>query len=166
MERIEFISKGPSDTVSIGEHIGRHSRAGDLFLLYGELGAGKTQFVKGLAKGLDVYDWEHVVSPSFTLLNTYSGRCGLCHVDLYRLEQVDAMELGIEEYLDDAVVAVEWAEKTSWWDDIVKVSIVVIREDERKIVLEVIDVGRAKVWRDIRCDTGENSERRETCDCL
>ncbi len=152
MERIEFISKSPSDTLDIGERIGRRSRVGDVFLLHGELGAGKTQFVKGLAKGLDVPDWEYVVSPSFTLLNTYGGRCGLCHIDLYRLEGVDAEDLGIEEYLDDAVVAVEWAEKSLWWDDTIRVSIAVAGEEERRIIVEVADAGRAEVWRDIRCN--------------
>jgi tRNA threonylcarbamoyladenosine biosynthesis protein TsaE len=137
----------------IGECIGRGSMAGDVFLLYGELGAGKTQFVKGLAKGLDVPDWEHVVSPSFTLLNTYAGKIGLCHVDLYRLESTDVTELGIEEYLDTAVVAVEWAEKSPWWDNTMKVSITVNEQEERRIVLEVADAGRAKVWRDIRCES-------------
>ena len=164
MEQIEFTSKSPSDTLDIGERIGKCSRVGDVFLLYGELGAGKTQFVKGLARGLDVPDWEHVVSPSFTLLNAYTGRCGLCHVDLYRLEDVDVTELGMEEYLDDAVVAVEWAEKSLWWDNTIKVSIAVTGEDERRIVLEVDDAGRAKVWRDIRCNSGENRECRETGD--
>ena len=137
----------------IGECIGRGSMAGDVFLLYGELGAGKTQFVKGLAKGLDVSDWEHVVSPSFTLLNTYDGKIGLCHVDLYRLEGADVTELGIEEYLDTAVVAVEWAEKSLWWDNTMKVSITVNEQEEGRIVLEVVDAGRAKVWRDIRCES-------------
>ena len=153
MERIEFISRRASDTVGIGERIGSCSMVGDVFLLSGELGAGKTQFAKGLAKGLDVPDWEHVVSPSFTLLNTYTGRCGFCHVDLYRLEGVDAMELGIEEHLEDSVVAVEWAEKSLWWDNTIKVSITVTGEEERSIVLEVADAGRAKVWRDIRCES-------------
>jgi tRNA threonylcarbamoyladenosine biosynthesis protein TsaE len=150
VERIEFISKSPSDSLYIGERIGRCSRVGDVFLLHGELGAGKTQFVKGLAKGLGVPDWEYVVSPSYTLLNTYEGRCSLCHIDLYRLEGVDAEDLGIEEYLDEGVVAVEWAEKSSWWDDTIKVSITVVGEEERRIIVEVEDAGRAEVWRDIR----------------
>lgn len=159
MERIEFISRSPSETVDIGEHIGRCAHVGDLFLLCGELGAGKTQLVKGLARGLGVPDWEYVVSPSFTLLNTYAGSRTLCHVDLYRLETVDAEELGIGDYLDEGVVAVEWAEKCLWWDNAVKVIIGVTGEEERRIVLEVDDVGRAEVWRDIRCGSGENRKR-------
>jgi tRNA threonylcarbamoyladenosine biosynthesis protein TsaE len=152
VERIEFISRSPSDTLDIGERIGRCSRVGDVFLLHGELGAGKTQFVKGLARGLGVPDWEYVVSPSFTLLNTYGGRCNLCHIDLYRLEGIDAEDLGIEEHLDEGIVAVEWAEKSSWWGDTIKVSIAVAGEEERRIILEVDDAGRAEVWRDIRCN--------------
>ncbi len=136
----------------IGESIGRRSTAGDVFLLYGELGAGKTQFVKGLAKGLGVPDWEYVVSPTFTLLNAFTGRLDLCHVDLYRLDNAELAELGIEDYLDNSVVAVEWAEKSQWWDNFVKVSIIVAGEEERMIVLEVVDAGRAEVWRHIRFD--------------
>ncbi len=151
MERIEFISRSPSDTTAIGECIGRATEVGDLFLLYGELGAGKTQLVKGLAKGMEVTDWDYVVSPSFTLMNTYEGRLTLCHVDLYRLENVDVEGLGIEEYLDQGVVAIEWAEKSSGWDRIIKVTMAVTGEQERRIVLEVDDVSRAKVWRDFGC---------------
>ena len=69
MELIEFTSKNPSETISIGERIGRGALIGDLFLLFGELGAGKTQLVKGLAKGIGVEDWPYVLSPSFTLMN-------------------------------------------------------------------------------------------------
>ena len=68
---------------------------GDLFLLYGELGAGKTQLVKGLAKGIGVSDWEYVLSPSFALVGVYEGRIGLCHADLYRLEGSDARQLRV-----------------------------------------------------------------------
>ncbi len=85
MERIEFISKSASETIAIGAHIGRSALTGDLFLLYGELGAGKTQWVKGLARGMGVPDWQYVLSPSFTLMNVYEGRIDLCHVDLYRI---------------------------------------------------------------------------------
>lgn len=147
MERIEFTSKSPSDTIAIGEHIGHHARAGDLFLLRGELGAGKTQLVKGLAKGIGVDDWQYVLSPSFTLMNLYEGRITLCHVDLYRLESGDVETLDIEEFLDKGIVAVEWAERFPSWQDSVRVTLEVTGEQERTIVMEVEDAGRSQVWR-------------------
>lgn len=134
MERIEHISKGPSDTVAIGERIGSSSRPGQIYAIYGDLGAGKTQLVKGIARGLGVPDWEYVVSPTFTLMNVYEGRMTLCHVDLYRLES-GLSELDIEEFLAGGVVAVEWAERTSWWEGVIRVHIEMTGEMERKIVI-------------------------------
>ena len=147
MERIEFISKSPSETIAVGEHMGRFARIGDLFLLYGELGAGKTQLVKGLAKGMGVEDWQYVLSPSFTLMNLYEGRIELAHVDLYRLEEGDVDGLALEEFLERGVVAVEWAERVPSWQDGIKATLLVGGEEERKIVMEVGDAGRAQVWR-------------------
>jgi tRNA threonylcarbamoyladenosine biosynthesis protein TsaE len=147
MERIEFISRSPSDTIAIGEHIGHAAKVGDLFLFSGELGAGKTQLVKGLARGVGVEDWQYVLSPSFTLMNIYEGRIGLCHVDLYRLESDDVDGLDIEAYLDTCVVAVEWAERFPQWQNPIKIRVLVVGEQERTIVMEVDDVGRAQVWR-------------------
>ena len=147
MERIVFISKGPSDTLTIGEHIGRHALKGDVFLLYGELGAGKTQFAKGLAKGLGVEDWPYVLSPSFTLMNIYEGRIDLCHVDLYRLEGEEVDTLDLEGFLEQGVVAVEWAERMPSWNNPIRITLTVMGEEERTIVMEVEDVGRAQIWR-------------------
>jgi tRNA threonylcarbamoyladenosine biosynthesis protein TsaE len=147
MERIEFTSKSPSDTIAIGEHIGKAARIGDLFLLRGELGAGKTQFVKGLAKGMSVEDWQYVLSPSFTLMNIYEGGIKLCHVDLYRLEGGDVDSLDIETYLGTGAVAVEWADRFSQWRDAIRIQVLVVGEQERTIAMEVEDVGRAQVWR-------------------
>ena len=147
MERIEFISSSPSETIAVGEHIGRFSDRGDLFLLYGELGAGKTQLVKGMAKGIDVAEWHYVVSPSFTLMNIYEGRITLCHVDLYRIEAGEVEGLNIEEYFESGIVAVEWAEKFSRGEGGIPVHLAVAGEDTRTIVLEVEDAGRAEVWR-------------------
>ncbi len=147
MERIEYISNNPSETIAIGEHIGRYARIGDLFLLHGELGAGKTQLVKGLAKGIGVDDWQYVLSPSFTLMNVYEGRVELCHVDLYRLDEADVDTLDIEEFLDKGVVAVEWAERNPTWQNPVRVTLLVTGEQERIIVMEVEDAGRAQIWR-------------------
>lgn len=147
MERIEFTSKSPSDTIEIGEYIGKAAKAGDVFLLYGELGAGKTQLVKGLAKGIGVEDWQYVLSPSFTLMNVYEGRLSLCHVDLYRLEGGEVEGLDIEAFLDKGIAAVEWADRSSPWPNSIKIAVEVTGEEERTIVMEVDDVGRAQVWR-------------------
>jgi tRNA threonylcarbamoyladenosine biosynthesis protein TsaE len=148
MELIEFTSNSPSNTIEIGEQIGRFSRIGDLFLLSGELGSGKTQLVKGIAQGIGVPDWEYVVSPSFTLMNIYEGRFTLCHLDLYRIEDADAGEgLEIEEFLETGIVAIEWAERRVWWKGSMVVKIDSIDENRRKIRMEVEDVSRAEIWR-------------------
>ncbi|MBP1746129.1 MAG: putative ATPase, partial [Deltaproteobacteria bacterium] len=124
----------PSETWEIGEQIGRRAKRGDLYAIYGELGAGKTQFVKGIAKGLGVEDWLYVVSPSFTIMNIYEGNdTNLCHVDLYRIDDSEFEPLSIEEFLEDGVVAVEWAERARWWDGIIQVDIEIMGEEERKI---------------------------------
>ena len=135
MERTEYISKDPSETISIGERIGRASRAGQIYAIYGGLGAGKTQLVKGIARGIGVPDWEYVVSPTFTLMNVYEGGMTLCHVDLYRLESGDVPDLDIEEFLAGGIVAVEWAERFSWWEGVIRVHIEITGEIERKIVI-------------------------------
>lgn len=135
MERTEYISKGPSDTITIGERIGSSSRAGQLYAIYGDLGAGKTQLVKGMARGIGVPDWEYVVSPTFTLMNVYEGTMTLCHVDLYRIDSGDVPDLDIEGFLASGIVAVEWAERTSWWGGIIEVTIEITGEMERKIVI-------------------------------
>ncbi|HOJ43335.1 MAG TPA: tRNA (adenosine(37)-N6)-threonylcarbamoyltransferase complex ATPase subunit type 1 TsaE [Syntrophorhabdaceae bacterium] len=134
MEKIEFISKNPSETHQIGETLGRVAKKGEIYLLHGELGAGKTQLIKGMAKGMGVLDWEYVVSPSFTLMNIYEGRdMTLCHVDLYRIDEERAIELEIEEFLETGIVAVEWPKNKIWREDAIKIIIHVMDEDTRKI---------------------------------
>ena len=135
MEQTEYISKRVSETYDIGEEIGKAAVSGDLFVIYGELGAGKTHLVKGIARGLEVPDWEYVLSPSFTLMNLYEGQRSLCHVDLYRLEGVDVEDLDIEEYLEKGVVVVEWAERAVWPETAIRVTIKPLGEEERKIIV-------------------------------
>jgi tRNA threonylcarbamoyladenosine biosynthesis protein TsaE len=102
------------DTFDLGKRIGAQLSGGEIILLDGPLGAGKTVFVKGLAAGLDV-DPEEVTSPSFTLVNIYPGRLPLFHIDLYRLEEgaSAAHAVDLEELLADesAVVVIEWGER-------------------------------------------------------
>ena len=135
MEKKEFISSSPSDTWDIGERIAKDAKQGDLYALYGELGAWKTQFVKGLARGIGVRDWQHVVSPSFTIMNLYEGALNLCHVDLYRIERDEVGDFELERFLETGVVVIEWAERAAWPEGTIKVNIEVISEEERKIVI-------------------------------
>ena len=109
---MEIISHSPAETEALGEKLGRAADCGTVFALSGDLGAGKTQFVKGLARGLDVTARVH--SPTFTLVNEYGGgRLKLFHLDLYRLETpAQILSAGIEEYLSpDGVTVIEWAER-------------------------------------------------------
>jgi tRNA threonylcarbamoyl adenosine modification protein YjeE len=98
------------DTEAAGEELGRRLRAGDLVLLKGELGAGKTTFVRGMARG--VGSAAPVASPTFQLVRIYSGRVQLAHVDLYRLGADDEIrDVGLDELLDAGAVVVEWGER-------------------------------------------------------
>lgn len=113
---LQIITSGPQQTAAFGEQLGRIADSGDLYLLSGGLGAGKTCLTQGVAAGLGVVD--PVTSPTFTLVNVYDGRLRLYHVDLYRIEQASELdELGLEELLEsDAVIVVEWAERAeAFW---------------------------------------------------
>lgn len=105
----------PEDTFAAGEALARELGAGDVVGLVGELGAGKTVFIQGLARGLGVPPEVPVTSPTFTLVNEYrGGRLPLFHVDLYRLEREDELEdVGLDELYrrGDGVVAVEWFDR-------------------------------------------------------
>ncbi len=103
-------SRGPGETRRLGTRLGRLLRAGDVVLLSGELGAGKTVFVQGIARGLG-YEGA-VSSKSFVLLGEYAGRVKLYHADLYRLEAPEqAQELALEEVCADGALVVEWPER-------------------------------------------------------
>lgn len=111
-ETIEVFSKSAEETFLVGELLGRGATGGEVVGLSGPLGAGKTVFVKGLAKGLEVTD-SYVSSPTFILVHPHEGRLPLYHIDLYRLEKESEAEgIGLEEYLEgDGVAAVEWVER-------------------------------------------------------
>jgi tRNA threonylcarbamoyladenosine biosynthesis protein TsaE len=130
----DFTTKTEEQTTAVGERLAATLRAGDVVLLYGELGAGKTAFVRGLARGLGAPEAE-VSSPTFTIVQEYAGRLTLFHVDLYRLDPKEVDDLGLDELVSsDGVVAIEWAER--WHgrpDDAIEVTLDHAGEDRRRI---------------------------------
>ena len=109
-----IVTDSEVETSRAGERLASSLRGGDVLLLYGDLGAGKTAFVRGLARGLGA-EPDDVSSPTFTLIQEYRGRLTLYHVDLYRLQPIEVGDLGLDELASgDAIVAVEWAER--WYE--------------------------------------------------
>lgn len=111
MESLRLDSHSPEQTQLLGSSLGELAQKGDVFLLVGELGTGKTCLVQGIAHGLAIK--EYAFSPSFVLLREYHGRLPLYHIDLYRLDRIEEIaDLGLEEYFyGKGVCVVEWAEK-------------------------------------------------------
>src|SRR5918996_745040 len=114
MLRRTFTTCSETETASVARALAAELKAGDVLLLSGNLGAGKTAFVRGLAEGLGI-DPDDVSSPTFTLVHEYrGGRLTLHHADLYRLEKVATEELGLEEMgVADGVLAIEWPDRLS-----------------------------------------------------
>ena len=110
---IEVATKSPDDTRELAAQIGGLARAGDLLLLAGDLGAGKTTFTQGFGRALGVR--QQITSPTFTLMRTYQGVLPLLHVDAYRLDHLqEVIELGLHEFLDEGSVAlIEWGDFVS-----------------------------------------------------
>ncbi len=111
MELTNFLSNSYEETLAIGARFAQALKPSDVICLFGDLGAGKTAFVKGIAKGLGL-DPLKVHSPTFTLMNIYDGKMPLYHFDLYRIQAEDLFGLGYEEYFyGRGVAAVEWSER-------------------------------------------------------
>jgi tRNA threonylcarbamoyladenosine biosynthesis protein TsaE len=111
--KVVIQSKSASETVRLGRNIGSHLLPGDVIALVGELGAGKTQLIKGLAAGVGIRNPTYISSPSFTLINEYPGGVTFYHIDLFRLgKENEAEELGLEDYIQSkGITAIEWADK-------------------------------------------------------
>lgn len=137
MSHAKITSTSPEETRALGEALGSFAEVGDLVLLSGELGAGKTVFVQGMATGLG-YEGT-VSSKSFVLLGEYEGRLKLFHADLYRLDEPEMVEdLALDELVADGVVAVEWPERAGprLPEDGLHVRFTIGAGDSRTIVLE------------------------------
>ncbi len=129
-------TRSAAETRALGERIAGRLRPGDVLLLEGDLGAGKSELTRGIARGLGVT--ETVTSPSFTILNVYeSGRCPLYHFDWYRLESAEELyELGMDEYLGgDGIAVVEWPQMCpdAVPENAVRIRLETAGENERKI---------------------------------
>lgn len=140
---MEYISKSYEETQKIASDFARTLKSGDVICMYGDLGAGKTTFVQGMAKGLNIT--EPITSPTFTIVNEYSGSLPLYHFDVYRIADSDEMyEIGYEEYVyGDGISVIEWAELI---EDILpdkRYRVTILKElangdDYRKIIIEKV----------------------------
>ena len=134
---VKFISHSPEETQRFGKKIGHLARAGDVILLVGNLGAGKTCLTQGIAWGLDIGGYAR--SPSFVVVNEYRGRLPMYHIDLYRLDNIaEIANLGLDDYLyGKGLCVVEWADKAldlmSPQNLLIKIDL--LGENERKLEL-------------------------------
>ena len=135
---MEFITNSPEQTEQVGAALGKVLTAGTVLAYEGDLGAGKTAFTRGLARGLGAGDM--VTSPTYTIVNEYlSGRLPLFHFDMYRLASADDLwDIGWDDYLDrGGICAVEWSENVEEaMEGAIRVRIEKLGEDERRITIE------------------------------
>ena len=135
---MEFITNSPQQTEALGSALGEKLQAGAVLAYTGDLGAGKTAFTRGLAKGLGAKDM--VTSPTYTIVNEYlSGRLPLFHFDMYRLASADDLwDIGWEDYLErGGVCAVEWSENvTEALENPIFIRLEKVDENTRRIIIE------------------------------
>ena len=147
---VQRASGGAAETERIAESLAPHLRVGDVIVLEGPLGAGKTRFVTGLARGADVAG--RVRSPSFTLVNEYAGRIPLLHLDLYRLAPEDDAGLGLDELHERGALVVEWGERlpSHLRDEALRIQFAITGAETRSLTVNA-DAGRGRellaAWR-------------------
>ncbi len=138
MNCIELVTRSPEETQQLGRRIGDLSRPGDVFLLVGNLGAGKTCLTQGIAWGLGIN--EYALSPTFVIVREMYGRLPLYHIDLYRLDRIEeTMDLGLDDYLYGCGVSViEWAEKIKHLlpEKLVSVRLKAKSDNKREVLVE------------------------------
>lgn len=142
---LRFSSNSPEDTLAIARALGAALRPGDVVALYGDLGAGKTLFCKGVGEALGIPP-DRIVSPTFTIVTEHAGPVPLTHIDVYRLSGArEADELGMRELLSgDGVCLVEWAEKIAERlpTDYIQVKFTISGDDRREIAVAAPDLPR------------------------
>lgn len=135
-----YLCKTPDDTFELGEKLAESLQGGEVILLKGGLGAGKTLLTKGILNALD-FDVDEVTSPSFALVNRYDANFTVYHLDLWRIEENAALAVGLDEILEDekAIVIIEWSERLKdfcFSNKIIRVKIEGDGDDARKITVE------------------------------
>ena len=134
---MKLVSESPDQTLEIAKEFSNRVKEGDIICLRGDLGAGKTQFVRGFVEGFG-FSGNEVSSPTFTVINEYCGDLCIYHFDCYRLEHFsEAVEIGAEEYMyGDGITIIEWPDKISELlpNDSVNITIQVISENKREII--------------------------------
>jgi tRNA threonylcarbamoyladenosine biosynthesis protein TsaE len=137
MNTLKFITHSAEQTQQVGIGIGKLAEPGDLFLLIGDLGAGKTCLTQGIAYGLDIQ--EYTLSPSFVIMRELHGRLPLYHMDFYRLENIaEISDLGLDDYLfGKGVCVIEWANRglTVLPEDHLLIGIKYLADNERSFVI-------------------------------
>jgi len=137
-----IVTKSHKGTVLLGERIGKSLKPDNVVALSGELGAGKTTLIQGIAKGLGVKNW--VTSPTFTIINEFEGKLNLYHIDLYRINNIEeAEDLAIEEYFKKGgITVIEWADKIRpiLPEGAVEINIKIVSENERNFSIKGLKI--------------------------
>ena len=151
-DRVAVVSRGPEETQALGKVLGAFAKPGDVFLLVGELGAGKTCLTQGILWGLGAE--EYARSPTFVLVSQYRARLMLYHIDLYRVDAIgEIADLGLDEYLfGEGVCVVEWAQKalSVFPEQNLTVQIESLDETTRRLTLTAIGPGYVEMMRAVR----------------
>lgn len=144
---MEFITRNEAETEALGQRLGVALKPGTVIAYYGDLGAGKTAFTRGIARGMEITD--RVTSPTYTIVNEYSGRLPLFHFDMYRLDSSDDLfDIGWEDYISrGGVCCVEWSERV---EDVLEDAIVIsIHKDSEEENTRHITIKGGKRYEDL-----------------
>ncbi len=135
---LKLQTNSPEETNFLGCLLAKYLKPGDLVLLYGDLGSGKTTFIQGICRALEVDPDIYITSPTFTIVHLYEGLHTIAHIDLYRLElPLEIEELGISDLLNTHIVLIEWADKLSFplKDSFLEVSFTYLEDQKREITI-------------------------------
>lgn len=134
---VRLISSSEEETKEIGYRLGKRLKPGDIVCLYGEVGAGKTTMIKGIASAIGI-DERDITSPSFTIIAEHYARIPLYHIDLYRLSYNEVCELGLYEYMNgDGITVIEWAERAEEEIPAERINVRINYKDESMRVIDI-----------------------------